>query len=181
MASENTQLATFGAGCFWCVEAIFKELKGVDKVVSGYSGGSVPNPTYEQVCGGTTGHAEAAQITFDPKIISYEQILEVFWLTHDPTTANQQGDDVGPQYRSAIFYHTDEQKRLAEDSLKKMSEDQIFTAKIVTEILPFTDFYPAENYHQDYFANNANKPYCQIVINPKLNKFRQKFARLLKK
>lgn len=180
MSSSQEEIATFGGGCFWCVEAIFKELKGVEKVVSGYAGGAMANPSYEQVSTGDTGHAEAVQITFDPKVISYEQLLEVFFLTHDPTTPNRQGDDIGTQYRSVIFYHDEKQKRLAEAFIKKLAAEQVYEARIVTEILPYSQFYPAESYHQDYYAQNPNKPYCQLVINPKLAKFRQKFAGLRK-
>lgn len=180
MSSGQEEIATFGGGCFWCVEAIFKELKGVEKVVSGYAGGSMLNPGYEEVSSGTTGHAEAVQISYDPKTISYEQLLEVFFLTHDPTTPNRQGEDVGMQYRSAIFYHDENQKTAAQNFKKKLEADRIYDGPIVTELAPFTSFYPAESYHQDYYAQNPDKPYCQVVINPKLAKFRQKFATLRK-
>src|SRR5436190_8802179 len=147
--------ATFGAGCFRCVEAVFQQLRGVHSVASGYSGGAVKNPTYRQVCTGTTGHAEAVQVTYDPKVISYEDLLEVFWQTHDPTTPDRQGHDVGPQYRSVIFYHNDEQKRLAEEYKRKLDAAGAFAAPIVTEVVPFTEFYRAEGYHQNYYADNA--------------------------
>jgi peptide-methionine (S)-S-oxide reductase len=174
------ETATFGSGCFWCTEAVFQRLKGVESVMSGYSGGFVENPSYEEVCTGTTGHAEATQIKYDPAQISFEELLEVFWKTHDPTTVNQQGNDFGPQYRSAIFYHNDEQRRLAEEYKKKLDAARIWDKPIVTEITPFTNFYPAENYHQDYFNRNPNQPYCAYIIRPKLKKledvFRDKLA-----
>lgn len=160
--------ATFGAGCFWCVEAVFERLDGVSSVVAGYAGGNRPNPTYEQVCTGATGHAEVAQITFDPKKISYEKLLDVFWKAHDPTTLNQQGADRGTQYRSVIFYHDEKQKPAAETSKRNAAKQ--FEDPIVTEIKPLDHFYEAENYHQDYFKNNSNAPYCRFVIKPKLDK-----------
>jgi peptide-methionine (S)-S-oxide reductase len=169
------ETATFGSGCFWCTEAVFQRLKGVESVVSGYSGGFVENPSYEEVCTGTTGHAEATQIKYDPAQISYEELLEVFWKTHDPTTLNQQGNDFGPQYRSAIFYHNDEQRRLAEEYKKKLDAARIWDKPIVTEITAFTNFYPAENYHQNYFNNNPNQPYCSYIIRPKVKKLEQVF------
>ena len=175
------QKATFAAGCFWCVEAVFQQLEGVEKVVSGYSGGTLDNPTYEEVCTGTTGHAEACQITYDPRKISYDELLEVFWKTHDPTTTNRQGSDVGTQYRSAVFYHNEEQKRLAEGYKAKLEAEHIWTRPIVTEIVPFEKFWPAENYHQNYFNNNPGKGYCMLVINPKVEKFRKVFKDRLKK
>jgi peptide-methionine (S)-S-oxide reductase len=169
------ETATFGNGCFWCTEAVFQRLKGVESVVSGYSGGFVENPSYEEVCTGTTGHAEATQIKYDPAQISYEELLEVFWKTHDPTTLNQQGNDFGPQYRSAIFYHNDEQRRLAEEYKKKLDAAKIWDKPIVTEITPFTNFYSAENYHQNYFNNNPNQPYCSYIIKPKVKKLQEVF------
>jgi len=172
--------ATFGNGCFWCTEAVFQRLKGVSSVVSGYSGGDVKNPTYHQVCSGTTGHAEAIQITYDPKLITYEELLEVFWQTHDPTTVDQQGNDYGPQYRSVIFYHDDEQKRLAVSYKQKLDEAGVFPAPIVTEISPFTKFYPAEAYHQNYFNENGKQPYCAAIIRPKIEKMTKLFAKKLK-
>lgn len=170
------ETATFGSGCFWCTEAVFQRLKGVEGVVSGYSGGFVENPSYEEVCTGTTGHAEATQIEFDPAQISYEELLEVFWKTHDPTTLNQQGNDFGPQYRSAIFYHNEEQHRLAEEYKKKIDAAHIWDKPIVTEITPFTNFYPAESYHQEYFNKNPNQPYCAYIIRPKVKKLEQVFG-----
>ncbi len=175
------QLATFGGGCFWCVEAIFKELKGVEKVVSGYSGGKVADPNYYEVSEGKTEHAESIQLTFDPVIISYETLIEVFFSTHNPTTPDQQGNDIGSQYRSIIFYHDEVQKKIVEKVKKKFGDEKIYDAPIITEIIPYTNFYPAESYHQNYYEKNPDQPYCQFVINPKLAKFRQKFAQLLKK
>lgn len=179
-SGDGLEKATFGAGCFWCVEAVFQRLKGVQSVVSGYSGGRVKNPTYKQVCTGKTGHAEVVQITYDPKQISFAELLEVFWATHDPTTRNRQGNDVGPQYRSVIFYHNDEQKRLAEHYKQKLDESGAFRAPIVTEITAFREFFPAEDYHQNYFNLNPNQPYCQFVIQPKLDKFKKVFGHKLK-
>ena len=172
--------ATFGGGCFWCTEAVFQQLKGVHSVVSGYSGGSVKNPTYRQVCTGTTGHAEAIQVTYDPAVISYEELLEVFWQTHDPTTPDRQGNDVGPQYRSVIFYHTDEQKQLAERFKQKLDASGAFALPIVTDIVPFTEFYRAETYHQNYFQENSEQPYCRVFIGPKVEKVKKVFRDKLK-
>jgi methionine-S-sulfoxide reductase len=172
--------ATFGSGCFWCTEAVFAELHGVHSAVSGYSGGHVENPDYKAVCNGTTGHAEVIQVTYDPELISYAQLLEVFWKTHDPTTLNRQGADVGTQYRSVIFYHTDAQQKEAEYYLRKLDESEAFDAPIVTEITRFEKFYPAENYHQDYYQLNPNQGYCRAVIAPKLDKFRKAFKKQLK-
>ncbi len=177
---DGMQLATFGTGCFWCTEAIFESLKGVSKVQSGYSGGQEANPTYEQVCSGETGHAECIQITYDPNIIRYEDLLEAFWQSHDPTTLNRQGADVGTQYRSVIFFHSDEQKRLAEEYKTKLSTSGAFKDPVVTEISPAVKFYPAENYHQDYFKLNGHAPYCQFVISPKIDKFKKVFKDKLK-
>jgi peptide-methionine (S)-S-oxide reductase len=176
----GSAIATFGNGCFWCTEAVFQRLKGVHKVVSGFSGGSVKNPTYRQVCTGTTGHAEALQITYDPKEISYDDLLAVFWHTHDPTTKDRQGNDVGTQYRSVIFYHSDEQKQLAEKNKKKLDESGLFPAPIVTEIVPATDFYPAEDYHQNYYNQNSGQPYCRAIIGPKVEKLKKVFKDKLK-
>jgi peptide-methionine (S)-S-oxide reductase len=173
-------IATFGSGCFWCTEAVFQRLKGVHSVVSGYSGGTVKNPTYQQVCTGTTGHAESIQVTYDPAVVSYEELLEVFWQTHDPTTQDRQGNDVGPQYRSVIFYHTDEQKRLAAEYKKKLDNSGAFDAPIVTQIVPFTEFFPAEDYHQNYYNQNSQKSYCRVVIGPKLAKLKKVFHGKLK-
>lgn len=178
--SSNLDTAVFGAGCFWCVEAVFQELKGVQSVESGYSGGTVENPSYKEVCTGTTGHAEVAEIIFDPAVISYDDLLEVFWTTHDPTTLNRQGADVGSQYRSVIFYLNDKQKETAEKSKKEIAP-QIWDDPIVTEIAPLTNFYKAEDYHQNYYNENPEQSYCKFVINPKLEKFRKKFKDKLKK
>ncbi len=173
-----TETATLGAGCFWCVEAIFQELEGVFKVESGFSGGTVKNPSYKEVITGRTGHAEVTQITFDPKVISFIDILDVFWNTHDPTTLNRQGNDIGTQYRSAVFYHSDKQKAIAEASGK--AAQNYFKQPIVTEITAFTGFYIAENYHQDYYSQNGNQPYCSMVIRPKVEKFKIKYSDKLK-
>lgn len=178
--SANRGVATFGAGCFWCVEALFQTIEGVETVISGYSGGDVANPTYEEVCTGTTGHAEVCQITYDPSKITYRELLKVFWEVHDPTTLNRQGADVGTQYRSVIFYHTEEQKSLAEAYKKKLNESGIWKDPIVTEISPFKNFYRAEGYHQDYYNQNANKPYSAFVIKPKLKKLKMAFKDKLK-
>lgn len=178
--SQRMEQATFGAGCFWCVEAVFQDLNGVEKVVSGYSGGRIANPTYKEVCSGLTGHAEVAQITYDPSKITFAELLEVFWKTHDPTTLNRQGADVGTQYRSAIFYHNEEQHRLAEAYKKKLNEAHAFANPVVTEIVPLQKFYAAENYHQNYYNQNGQQPYCQFVVKPKVDKVRQVFADKLK-
>jgi len=178
---QNLQTATFGSGCFWCTEAIFERLSGVVKVESGYSGGKVENPTYEEVCNGTTGHAEVTQITYDSSIISYDELLEVFWKTHDPTTLNRQGNDAGTQYRSVIFYHNQEQKVLAEKYRAELDKSGSWDNPIVTEISPFTKFYLAEDHHQDYYANNPNQGYCAFVIAPKVEKFEKVFKNKLKK
>ncbi len=177
----NLETATFGSGCFWCTEAIFERVKGVSSVVSGYSGGSVANPTYNEVCNGTTGHAECTQITFDPAVITYDELLEIFWKTHDPTTLNRQGNDVGTQYRSVIFYHNDEQKQKAEYYKNKLNDEKIWDNNIVTEISKFEKFYPAEDYHQEYYENNPNQGYCAYVITPKVEKFEKIFKDKLKK
>lgn len=179
-SSAQRETATFGNGCFWCTEAIFKSLKGVETVESGYSGGKIKNPTYREVCSGLTGHAEVIQITFDPSVISYDELLEVFWQTHDPTTLNRQGADVGTQYRSAVFYHSPEQKEAAEKYKAELNRQKVFDKPIVTEITAFDIFYKAEDYHQNYYANNPNQGYCQIVIVPKLEKFRKVFKDKLK-
>jgi len=181
MDTTGMQVATFGSGCFWCTEAIFERLNGVVKVESGYAGGTVENPTYEEVCTGKTGHAEVTQITYDPKIITYDELLEVFWKTHDPTTLNRQGNDVGTQYRSVIFYHNEEQKELAENYKKELDKSGAWDNPIVTEISPVTNFYPAEGYHQDYYENNPNQGYCAFVIAPKVDKFEKVFKDKLKK
>ncbi len=178
--NDNMELATFGAGCFWCVEAIFQRVEGVEKVVSGYSGGSVKNPTYKEVCQGTTGHAEVCQLSYDPSIVKYNFLLEVFWQTHDPTTLNRQGNDVGTQYRSAIFYHNDEQKNIAEKYKKKLAESGVFKGSITTEIVKYKSIYIAEDYHQNYFNENGSQPYCNYVILPKVEKFEKVFKENLK-
>ncbi|MFA9371832.1 MAG: peptide-methionine (S)-S-oxide reductase MsrA [Labilibaculum antarcticum] len=177
--NKELQTITLGAGCFWCVEAIFQELKGVDKVVSGYMGGKEES-TYEQVCSGETGHAEVCQISYDPTVISFKELLEVFWQVHDPTTLNRQGADVGSQYRSVIFYNNDEQKNIAETLKKKLNESGAWDNPVITEVSPSSIFYPAENYHQDYFNNNSNQPYCSFVIKPKQEKFKKAFKDKLK-
>jgi peptide-methionine (S)-S-oxide reductase len=177
---QKPKLATLAGGCFWCTEAIFLRLDGVESVVSGYSGGHVERPTYEQVCTGRTGHAEAIQIRYDPQVISYEDLLLVFFATHDPTTLNRQGPDVGPQYRSAIFYHDQQQKESAERVIQKLDEGSKFPRPIVTEVTEFTNFYPAEAYHQDFFNKNPRNPYCRAKIPPKLVKLRKEFAELMK-
>ncbi|HEY8559005.1 MAG TPA: peptide-methionine (S)-S-oxide reductase MsrA [Pyrinomonadaceae bacterium] len=181
MSNNNLETATLAAGCFWCVEAVFDDLKGVEDVVSGYSGGHKENPTYQEVCSETTGHAEVVQIKFDPSVISYADILRVFFAVHDPTTLNRQGNDVGTSYRSAVFYHSDEQKRAAEEVIKEVTEAGIYDDPIVTEVKAFDKFYPAEGYHQEYFANNPNQPYCAAVVAPKVAKFRKQFVSRLKK
>ena len=174
------EIATLAGGCFWCLEAVFDQLQGVEDVVSGYAGGHVPNPTYKHVCTGETGHAEVVQITFDPAVISYRDLLTVFFTIHDPTTLNRQGADVGTQYRSAIFTHSDEQERIAEAVIGEVAESGIWDEPIVTEVVPFEAFYPAEEYHQEYFANNPNQPYCRMVIAPKVAKFRKQHLDRLK-
>lgn len=178
--NDQLQVATFGAGCFWCTEAVFLNVKGVTKVVSGYEGGKVKNPTYREVCTGETGHAEVTQITFDPSKVSFEELLEVFWNTHDPTTLNKQGADEGTQYRSVVFYHNEEQKKLAEAYKKQLDASHVYKTSIVTEISPTSTFYAAEDYHQNYFALNPNQGYCQYVIRPKVEKFKKQFASKLK-
>jgi len=177
-----SNIATFGTGCFWCTEAIFQELKGVLKVTSGYMGGTVPNPSYEEVCSGSTGHAECLQIVFDPAVISYDELLEVFWESHDPTTLNRQGNDIGTQYRSAIFNHTEEQKQKAEHYKAELDKQGAYPNPIVTEIIPASVFYPAEDYHQNYYFDHGSQPYCYLVIRPKVEKFEKAFAeKLIKK
>ena len=177
---QNKEVATLAGGCFWCLEAVYKELRGVESVVSGYAGGHVPRPTYRQVCEGTTGHAEAVQLTFDPREVTFRELLEVFFTIHDPTTPNRQGADVGTQYRSAIFYHTPEQRETAEQVIAELTAAGVWDAPIVTEVAPLTNFYPAEDYHQDYFENNPAQPYCRAVVAPKVAKFRKHFLEKLK-
>ncbi|MGQ9833640.1 MAG: peptide-methionine (S)-S-oxide reductase MsrA [Candidatus Villigracilaceae bacterium] len=178
--STKKQIATLAGGCFWCLEAAFNELKGVENVVSGYAGGSVPHPTYEQVCTGETGHAEAVQITFNADLLSFGDLLRIFFSLHDPTTLNRQGPDVGTQYRSAIFYHDETQRTEAEKVIRELTEAGLWDHPIVTEVTPFTNFYPAEAYHQNYFARNPWQPYCRTVVAPKVAKFRKQFVERLK-
>jgi len=177
---DGHEVATLAGGCFWCLEAVFEQLTGVQKVVSGYSGGRVANPSYSQVCTGTTGHAEVVQVTFDPNVITFRELLEIFFTIHDPTTLNRQGADVGPQYRSVIFYHSLEQKAVAEQVIQEINAVQIWDAPIVTEVAPFTAFYKAEEYHQEYFRRNPEQAYCRVVIAPKVAKFRAQYLAKLK-
>jgi len=177
---DGRERATLAGGCFWCLEAVFKDLRGVERVVSGYAGGDAPEPTYYQVCAGTTGHAEVVQITFDPHVVSFRELLEVFFTIHDPTTLNRQGADVGTQYRSAVFYHTPEQRDATEQVIAELSAERVWDAPIVTEVAPLKEFYAAEDYHQNYFENNPAQPYCRAVVAPKVAKFRQKFLEKLK-
>ncbi len=172
--------ATFAGGCFWCTEAVYAQVKGVSRVTSGYIGGELPNPTYKDICTGLTGHAEAVEIEYDPAVVPYEKLLAVFFATHDPTTLNQQGPDIGTQYRSGVFYHDEDQKRIAEDVIKQLDAARVYRRKIVTEVTKATTFYPAEDYHQEYFANNPGQPYCRAVVGPKVAKFRKVFKELLK-
>ena len=181
MTDAEKELATLAGGCFWCLEAVFDDLRGVDSVESGYMGGKTANPSYEEVCSGETGHAEVAQLTFDPKQVSFREILEVFFVIHDPTTLNRQGDDVGTQYRSAILYHSPEQKAAAEQVIASMRAAKIYEDPIVTEVVPASKFYVAEDYHQEYFRRNAAQPYCAFVVKPKVAKFRKHFLGKLKK
>jgi peptide-methionine (S)-S-oxide reductase len=174
-ATTDAEQATFGSGCFWCTEAVFQRLKGVKSIVSGYSGGGVKDPTYEQICTGTTGHAEVIQVTFDPRVVTFPELLEVFWRSHDPTTRNRQGNDVGPQYRSAIFYHSERQKQLAERYKQKIDAAHVFGSPVVTEVVPFELFYPAEQYHQNYYNDNPRQGYCRVVIQPKVEKLKAVF------
>ena len=180
--SNTTDIATFGTGCFWCTEAIFQELKGVTRVTSGYMGGTVANPSYEEVCSGATGHAECLQIVYEPAKITFDELLEVFWESHDPTTLNRQGNDIGTQYRSAIFYHNEEQHQKAEHYKARLDKEGAYPSPIVTEITPATTFYPAEDYHQNYYNDHGSQPYCYLVIRPKVEKFEKAFAeKLIKK
>jgi peptide-methionine (S)-S-oxide reductase len=178
--ASGKEVATLAGGCFWCVEAVFDDLKGVESVESGYSGGRLPNPSYKQICTGATGHAEVIRVTFDPSVISYRELLDVFFTIHDPTTLNRQGNDVGTQYRSAIFYHSPEQKAIAEQTIKELSADKIWRDPIVTQVVPEEPFFVAENYHQEYFRQHGYEPYCQAVVAPKMRKFREKFKAKLK-
>ena len=177
---KKEEVATFGAGCFWCTEAQFQQLKGVNRVESGYSGGQIEHPTYKQVCTGSTGHAEVTNVYYDPSVISYDELLAAFWTMHDPTQLNRQGNDVGTQYRSVIFYHNNEQKQKAEEYKKKLNEEKAYNAPVVTEISPYTQFYIAEDYHQNYYNENGSQPYCVFVVKPKLDKFKKVFAGKLK-
>jgi peptide-methionine (S)-S-oxide reductase len=178
--NNNNGIATLAGGCFWCSEAVFKRIKGIKSILPGYAGGTVESPSYEEVCGGKTGHAESIQIEFDSKVIPFEKILDIFWHTHDPTTLNRQGNDVGTQYRSAIFYHNEKQKEIAENSKKELEEEGIFKDPIVTEITPFRNFYAAEDYHKNYYENHQDAPYCNIVIDPKVNKLFLKYGNNIK-
>jgi peptide-methionine (S)-S-oxide reductase len=180
MQNKELEKATFGSGCFWCTEVVFELVEGVRSVTSGYTGGNIKNPTYEEVCSEKTGHAEAVQLTFDPEVITYDELLEIFWQTHDPTTLNRQGNDKGTQYRSVIFYHSEEQKQLAEKYKDALDKSGAWEHPIVTEILPATEFYNAEDYHQDYYANNPNQGYCAFIIAPKVEKFKEAFNNKLK-
>jgi peptide-methionine (S)-S-oxide reductase len=180
-AGKNLEVATFAGGCFWCVEAQYQELQGVEKVESGYTGGTLKNPSYKEVCSGRTGHAEAVNIYYDPKVISYDELLAAFWVAHDPTQLNRQGNDVGTQYRSAIFYHNEEQKKKAEEYKRKLNEEKAYDSPVVTEIMPFTVFYKAEDYHQNYYNENPEQAYCHYVIQPKKEKFEKIFKDKLKK
>jgi len=175
------EVATLAGGCFWCVETVFNDLQGVESAISGYSGGTVPNPSYKQVCNGNTGHAEVVQVTFDPRVVSFKQILEVFFTIHDPTTLNRQGNDMGTQYRSGIFYHSPEQKATAEALIRELTAARLWGNPIVTEVAPFKTFYPAEDYHQRYFEHNPDQPYCRVVVAPKVAKFRKQYLSRLKK
>jgi peptide-methionine (S)-S-oxide reductase len=180
-APAGREVATLAGGCFWCLEAVYDEMEGIESVESGYMGGHVENPTYEQVCGARTGHAEVVQLTFDPAVVSFREILEVFFVIHDPTTLNRQGNDAGPQYRSAIFYHSPEQKAAAEEVIAWLAQEHVYRDPIVTEVTPASRFYVAEDYHQEYFARNPYQPYCQFVVSPKLAKFRKQFTEKRKK
>ncbi len=180
ITTNGTEVATLAGGCFWCLEPVFDDLKGVERVESGYSGGNVSDPTYKQVCSGTTGHAEAVQLTFDPSVISYRELLEVFFTIHDPTTLNRQGADVGTQYRSAIFYHSPEQQRVAEQVIADLNAAGVWDDPIVTEVTAFSNYFPAEDYHQEYYQRNAEQPYCQVVVAPKVAKFRKQYQAKLK-
>jgi peptide-methionine (S)-S-oxide reductase len=180
VGSQSREVATLGGGCFWCLEAVFEQLRGVDKVESGYSGGTLTNPNYRQVCGGDTGHAEVVQVTFDPTVVSFREVLEVFFATHDPTTLNRQGPDEGTQYRSAIFYHDDQQKAVAEQLIAELNAANVWDRPIVTEVEPLEKFYKAEDYHQGYFRTNPTQPYCQAVVSPKVVKFRKRFLHKLR-
>ena len=179
MTENKLEVATIGGGCFWCIEAVFKPLQGIKSLVSGYAGGAIPNPTYRQVCNGDTGHAEVVQISFDPSEITFKEMIEIFLVMHDPTTLNRQGGDIGTQYRSTIMYHDDAQKQVAEEVISAFTSDKVYDDPIVTEVVALNIFYPAEEYHQDYYANNSSQPYCAAVIAPKVAKLRKKYAERL--
>jgi peptide-methionine (S)-S-oxide reductase len=180
MTDAMREVATLGGGCFWCLEAVYEQLKGVERVRSGYAGGHVPSPTYHQVCSGTTGHAEVVEVTFDPAVVSYREILEIFFTIHDPTTLNRQGADVGTQYRSVVFYHTPQQKAEAEEVIRDLEAEAVWEEPIVTQVVAASEFHPAEDYHQEYYRRNPAQPYCQVVVAPKVAKFRRKFLDRLK-
>jgi peptide-methionine (S)-S-oxide reductase len=180
-APPGRELATLAGGCFWCLEAVYDELKGVDAVESGYMGGHVPNPGYREVCDGDTGHAEVVRVTFDPAVVSYGDLLDVFFVIHDPTQLNRQGNDVGTQYRSAVFYHSPQQQHIADEKIRQLQQDRVYDAPIVTQVVPASEFYVAEDYHQEYYANNPYQPYCSAVVAPKVAKFRRKFLERLKR
>ena len=180
-SDAKSEVATLAGGCFWCLEAVYNQLRGVSRVESGYAGGHIPNPTYQQVCTGSTGHAEVVQVTFDPASITFRDLLEIFFTIHDPTTLNRQGADVGTQYRSAIFYHTPAQKETAEQIISELNSEKVWDAPVVTEVAPLEEFYKAEDYHQEYYENNSSQPYCQVVIAPKVAKFRQKYFEKLRR
>jgi len=179
-SERNLEVATLGGGCFWCLEAVYEQVRGVESVTSGYAGGTVPNPSYQLVCTGTTGHAEVVQIEFDPAVITYRDVLEIFFSIHDPTTLNRQGADVGTQYRSVVFYHSEEQKQAVTDAIKELTASGQYKDPIVTQVVPFETFYRAEDYHQEYFRNNPSQGYCRVVISPKVAKFQKHFADMLK-
>ncbi len=181
MSPKQSEIATLAGGCFWCLEAVYEDLKGVESVESGYTGGSVPNPTYQQVCSGNTGHAEVVRVTFDPSVVSYRDLLEVFFTIHDPTTLNRQGNDVGSQYRSAIFYHTPEQRSTAEAVIAQLTAQKVWDNPIVTEVTELEEYYAAEEYHQEYYRRNPSQPYCSVVIAPKVAKFRSRYLEKLKR
>ena len=180
MNDQNTEMATLGGGCFWCLEAVFDQVVGIKNVVSGYAGGISKHPSYQEVCSGHTGHAEVVQITFDPATLSYRDLLEIFFSIHDPTTLNRQGDDIGTQYRSVIFFHNDEQRSIAHQVIQEIEAKNIWPNPVVTEVVECTDFYPAEEYHQEYYQRNQYQPYCQVVIAPKLAKFRKQYLEMIK-
>lgn len=180
VSNNESELATFGGGCFWCLEAVYLDVNGVDGVVSGYSGGANPNPTYQEICTGKSGHAEIVQLTFNPEIITFKELVEIFFVIHDPTTLNRQGNDIGTQYRSVIFYHSEEQKLISDEVIKFMETEKVFSNPIVTEITSLVEFYEAEEYHQNYYAKNPNQGYCRVVIEPKVSKFRKEFFNRLK-